>query len=207
MRTNAPKLSTTRAGPFGLGLCARSVLNLQDRVQGSQVASRLTVGKQRFQRFTDFGISCAPLVCDFSSCDGAIANQGFLGRQRARRQDHKIVPPASEPLAPFPLAFSEYQPDCLCIRDIISISVKQSCNPRHLPCPIRLLAECSQSGCNRRNRFAAVNRSECAFHFCDFKCPVATNGQFWIENSLQDSKAFKKSALSSFLPRMQRPSP
>jgi hypothetical protein len=47
----------------------------------------LTVGKQRFQRFTDFGISCAPLVCDFSSCDGAIAKPRVsYARQRARRQ-------------------------------------------------------------------------------------------------------------------------
>jgi hypothetical protein len=44
------------------------VKNLLDRI------TQMSVGKQRFQRFTDFGISCAQLVCDFSSCNGAIAN-------------------------------------------------------------------------------------------------------------------------------------
>jgi len=50
---------------------------------------RLTVGKQRFQRFTDFGISCTPLVCDFSSCDGAIALRIAMKRQTdSQPSDH-----------------------------------------------------------------------------------------------------------------------
>jgi len=35
----------------------------------SRQNDRLSVGKQRFPQFPDFGISRAPLVCDFSCCD------------------------------------------------------------------------------------------------------------------------------------------
>jgi hypothetical protein len=90
------------------------------------------------------------------------------------------------------------------------ISVKQSYNPSHLPCRIRLLAHRNDCRCDYTTCLAATKRSECAFHLCDFECPVSTNRHlgsrtlWWLR---KDSKAFKKSALSSSLPRMQRPSP
>jgi len=66
------------------------------------------------------------------------------------------------------------------------ISVKQSYNPSHLPCRIRLLAHRNDCRCDYTTCLAATKRSACAFHFRDFECPVAANGQFWIENSLID---------------------
>ena len=64
------------------------------------------------------------------------------------------------------------------------ISVKQSYNPSHLPCRIRLLAHRNDCRCDYTTCLAATKRSECTFHFCDFECPVSTNRYLGIKNSL-----------------------
>jgi hypothetical protein len=63
-RHDGPELILFFASPIPVyfGLCARSVLNLHDRTQGSQVAARLTVGQPRTQRMlrceASLGASC-----------------------------------------------------------------------------------------------------------------------------------------------------
>ena len=64
------------------------------------------------------------------------------------------------------------------------ISVNQSYNPSHLPCRTRLLAHRNDCRCDYTTCLAATKRTECAVHFCDFECSVATNHYFGIKNSL-----------------------
>ena len=66
-RHDEPELVLRFASPIPVcfGLCARSVLNLHDRIQGSPVAARLTVGESEVLDLGVYVISCVPTVCDF----------------------------------------------------------------------------------------------------------------------------------------------
>jgi hypothetical protein len=96
----------------GTTRCANCVRNFSSQHRRSGKNDQMSVGKQRFQRFTDFETSCALLVCDFSSCDGAIANPRVSCTSACPVPDQEFIRPASEPVAPFPQALSEFQPDC-----------------------------------------------------------------------------------------------